>query len=396
MARLGKNVRKRKDGRWEARLYLGKKADNRADIISFYGHSAKEAENKRKNYLLEHSSVNEMINRKGFQNQDILFGQVAEEWLQSASHRVKLTTYHTYAAIVEKHLLPSWSTIKLSAMTTEKLNCFLIEKGISGRLDGKGGLSGKSVSDIRIVLNSIIKYAITMDYPCRATKPLTPIKHTDKKIRVLSKKEQSQLESYMDENLDRDALPVMLALYTGIRLGEACALTWKDIDFDSRTIRINKSLARVKNTDKNAATKTKMVILSPKSEKSIRSLQIPGLLLPVLKAAAGKEDTYVITGTKKYMDPRVLEEHFKKLLAHAGIGKTNFHVLRHTYATRAVENGINEKALCENMGHHDVSVTMKYYVHPTDEYKQVFADSIARITLCGQNCSTFHVENAVF
>lgn len=396
MARLGKNVRKRSDGRWEARLYLGKKSDCRQDIISFYGRSAKEAENKRKNYLLEHHSMNEIINRKGFQNQDILFRQVAEEWLQVSYTKVKITTYQNYTSIVQKHLLPVWEVTKLSEISTEKLDQFLIEKGISGRLDGKGGLSGKSVSDIRIVLNAIMKYAVSMDYPCRVTKPLAPVRYADKKIRVLSRKEQEQLETYMDENLSRDVIPVMLALYTGIRLGEVCALTWNDIDFESRSIRINKSIARIKNTDTNAKTKTKMVILTPKSEKSIRTLPIPKLLFPILNAAAGASHTYVITGKEKYMDPRVLEEHFKKLLKQAGLDSISFHVLRHTYATRAVESGVNEKVLCENMGHHDISVTMKYYVHPTEEYKQEFADSIVRMNLCGQICSTFHVENAVF
>jgi len=202
-----------------------------------------------------------------------------------------------------------------------------------------------------------------------------------KELAVLTAQEQNSLLDYVKENLDHKKLGVMIALYTGIRLGELCALQWSDIDFHTGVMSITKTLQRVKNTDPNSTSKTKMVIDKPKSRKSIREIPLPDYLLCLLKQWRGQQPSgnYVLSGRAKYIDPRVMQDIFKACLKSASVEATNFHALRHTFATRAKEQQFDDKSLSELLGHSSVRFTLEKYVHSSIDTKRA---SMTRLCAC--------------
>jgi len=173
----------------------------------------------------------------------------------------------------------------------------------------------------------------------------------------------------------------MVALYTGIRLGELCALQWKDVNFSEGILSITKTLQRIKDTDLNSTAKTKMVIDAPKSKKSIREIPLPVYLLCLLKQWE-KEQTsthYVLSGKAKYVDPRVYQDDFKTYLEQAEVQRYNFHALRHTFATNAIERGFDVKNLSEILGHSSVRFTLEKYVRGSMDTKRA---SMERYAAC--------------
>ena len=163
----------------------------------------------------------------------------------------------------------------------------------------------------------------------------------------------------------------MLALYGGLRIGEICALQWKDFNFEEGTVSVSKTIIRIKNTENNAVTKTKVIIQEPKTEHSKRIIPLPDVLLPYYIEAKKEETDFILTNAERFMEPRVFLEHYKKILKKSGVKNYTFHALRHTFATRCVENNFDIKTLSEIMGHSNISITMQRYVHPSLEQKRV-------------------------
>ena len=167
-----------------------------------------------------------------------------------------------------------------------KLNDFIHHKLNNGRLNGKGGLSAKSVRDIMTVYRSIESYAVR-EYGIKETHftmPKTEKKQTD----VLNAFERKRLESYLMHNQNNTNISVLLCLFTGIRVGELCGLKWSNIDFENGTVqRINKH------------GKSEIAIGSPKSKSSVRIVPVPDFLLAILKTKRKGDDFFIITGTSK-------------------------------------------------------------------------------------------------
>ena len=185
----------------------------------------------------------------------------------------------------------------------------------------------------------------------------------------------------MKLSLDHKRLGVLLAFYAGVRLGELCALQWSDIDFSTGILHISKTLQRIKDTDPTSARKTKMVIDVPKSNSSIREIPLPAFLLCLLKQwSKGQPSTsYVLSGKAKYIDPRVYQDNFKAYLKLAKIPVYNFHASRHTFATRAKDNQMDDKTLSELLGHSSVRFTLETYVRSTIDTKRA---SMERYAAC--------------
>ncbi len=188
-------------------------------------------------------------------------------------------------------------------------------------------------------------------------------------IRVFSMEEQEQLVYYLRENMDLSALGILLCLFTGIRLGELCALKWEDINLVERKISVSKTMQRIRiNTDKGR--KTEVRILEPKSSNSARVIPLPDPIAGLLEQYHVPE-AYLLTGNKyHFVEPRTMQNRFKRKVAACGIQDANFHATRHTFATRCVELGFDVKSLSEILGHGSVTITMNRYVHPSMELKR--------------------------
>lgn len=168
MGRHGENIRKRKDGRWEARVISSYKPDGKAIYRSVYGKTYLEAKEKRNDLLRSTAAISPRCEKTGSSKGKITLEEVAWEWLAARKDSIKESTYAHYTNLVRRHLLPCLGPRRLYALTPEVLDEFLREKLRTGRADGKGGLSPKTVADIRSVLLQILLYAQRRQYPCAA------------------------------------------------------------------------------------------------------------------------------------------------------------------------------------------------------------------------------------
>ena len=154
----------------------------------------------------------------------------------------------------------------------------------------------------------------------------------------------------------------------GLRIGEVCALQWKDIDLEKRILTVSKTIQRVQC--RTGAKHTKLIITEPKSESSKRTIPIPDCLLPLLKQFRDNDEVSVVSGKKKPVEPRTMQYRFAKILHNADLPSFNYHSLRHLFATRCVELGFDVKTLSEILGHSSVEVTLNRYIHSDLERKR--------------------------
>lgn len=379
MGRHGENIRKRQDGRWEARLLLAHGADGRAKYRYFYAKSYSEVRQKRNCFqqtLLQNQGMDTV--------RDCLFGQLLDEWLSSIRSGVKESTYAKYVFNIEKHIRPVLGETAVAALTTSDIDAFTREKLERGNLRGEGGLSPKTVN----TLLSIIKLALAFGEErglCPAKKlAVHNVKQPLPRIQVLQISEQAKLEQYLLEEVTGEKLGILISLYTGLRIGEVCALQWGDIDFGTNTLFVRRTLMRIQNTEPDARKKTKVVISRPKTENAYRAIPLPGFLADILKEYRGAPENYVASGRRQFKETRNMYAAYKRSMGRIGLDHYNFHALRHTFATRCVENGFDIKSLSEILGHADVSITLRRYVHPSMELKRQQMERLKNVGICGQ------------
>lgn len=377
MPRRGENIRKRKDGRWEGRYIKHYSLDGKAVYGSVYGKTYFETKKK-----LNDITSNFLLNASLIKEHEITFREVLFLWLQSNQINLKEQTYAKYLYLVETHILPFLGQIKVKKIESEMINKYLLEKSQNGRLDGKGGLSASYIQTISFIINSALEFSIKEGYRrplCgQITKPINKTKKTS--VEILTVKEQGVLENYISSLVDNRKIGVLLSLYTGLRVGEVCGLRWKDIDFESRTIHIQHTIERVPNVNARAGeAKTNLVVGDAKTTTSNRLIPIPSQLLSELLIYR-RYDGFVLQGkTYEYTDPRTYQNFFHKCLKESNIRSINYHALRHTFATRCIEAGVDIKTLSELLGHANVNITLNIYVHSSLEHKRQQLEKVSSI-----------------
>jgi Site-specific recombinase XerD len=364
MPRHGENIYKRQDGRWEGRYIQCYEINGKAKYLSIYGKTHKEVK-----ALLKIRETNVSFQK---QTSVTTMEHLCLEWLNYMKIGIKESTYARYYDLILKHIVPVLSDVKISRLSNNHINTFIKEKSLYGRLDRKGGLSSKTIYDLLSLLKQIIRYAEKKFYISNFDYDIVSPKQQQQELSVLSLLEQKKLVAYIKKDINLCTAGILLSLYTGIRLGELCALQWHDINLESGIIRISKTIQRIKNVDINSKQKTKIIIGKPKSQKSIRTIPLPDFLIECLLLFREKYKSghYLLSGQSKYVEPRIFQTKFKKCLKRAVIEDKNFHSLRHTFATRAVENGFDIKTLSEILGHSSVRFTLENYVHTSHELKK--------------------------
>ena len=299
--------------------------------------------------------------------------QAIKDFLAKAKENLKQSTFARYSFICERHIIPYFGNIKLIDLNNDLVNDFIQLKLNGGGLKKGNPLSSKSVNDMVCLLLQITKKYFKFDMDIK--KP----SYIQKEISIFTQSEYNRLKSYLSIGTDSKKLGIIVVMLTGIRIGELCALKWENIDLENGVIFIDKTMQRIKTTDNTEERKTKIIIDVPKSHTSIRTIPIPSILLNKLKQWEFNKshDTYLITNTKKYIEPRVYQRNFKSYLKACNIRDNKFHVLRHTFATMAISKGIDIKTVSLLLGHSDVSFTMKRYVHPNIEHKRVQIEKLA-------------------
>lgn len=385
MGKHGENIRKRKDGRWEARLISEYDGTGKAKYRSFYGKTYMEAKEKRNAYLRSGAEAQYQQKVNSMDKRKILVSQIMMEWLDSRRDAVKESTYAHYKNLAGTHILPKLGRIPLGSLTPENINQFLKVLLSSGRIDGKGGLSPKTVADIRSVLLLALEYARSSQYPCPDLGKIFSPHVTRPEMKVLTLEQQEKLENYLFRNPGPMELGILITLYGGLRIGELCALQWRDIHFESGTLQVSKTILRIQKEDRDKGKKTQVLISRPKTDSSNRLIPLPGFLLEFLRNFRQGSEVYLITGTKFYLEPRMCLEKYKKILKKAGLESHTFHTLRHTFATRCVEKGFDPKSLSEILGHANINTTLQNYVHPSIDLKKEQMDRLEQVSVWGQN-----------
>ena len=362
MAKRGNNIYKRKDGRYEGRVPVGYREDGKIRYKSVYARTLTEVKQK----MAEIYSIGQ---EQQICSVKLTFRDAAQQWLLSAKLRVKPSSYANYRNIVNKHLLPSLGGAFMTNLTTVRMNDFIWQKLSSGRLNGKGGLSAKSVRDIMTVFHSISVYA-AREYGIREIYFTMP-KTEQKKMEVLNADERRKLIRFLLANLNRTNAAVLLCLFTGLRVGELCGLRWEDIDLENNLISVNRTVQRVNHTGTS-----EVIVGTPKSRSSVRTIPIPEFVTALLSKLVGNADTYLITGTAKPTEPRTMQNRFRRILKDCGVRIVNFHMIRHTYATVCVEHGFDPKTLSELLGHADASIALNRYVHSSMQLKREYVERL--------------------
>lgn len=352
MARKGENIFYRKDGRWEARYFKEYDENHRIIYGYVYGKTYLEAKKKKNEKLL---CLNMEQKRKARQKKTL--NDRIDEWLVQKKLIVKESTYARYYSIVNVHIRPVLGNIKLSYLTYDKIVRFI---NIQTESRENKILTNRTIRDIVVVLKQILNY-LEIYYKIISPKP------EKKEISILKKEEQRKLEEYLMAHIKPNYLGILLSLYAGLRIGEVCALHWKDIDLEERKIHINHTIMRIQDSD--VAHKTKIIMSEPKTVQSKRTIPIPSCLLSILKKLKSLDEDYVLTNTEHFIEPRTYYNHYLKVLRSLKIENHKYHTLRHTFATRCIELGFDPKTLCEILGHADIKITLSLYVHPSDDMK---------------------------
>lgn len=289
-------------------------------------------------------------------------------WLENKKNYVKESTYANYAVIVGNHLIPRLGNLNLEDITKDVIQDLILELRSAGRVDGQGGLSDKTVKDIIVVLQMCLRdLGVDKDYLYRRNIFLFPVNNQLDKMKILSEDMYEKLLKSIECEVNFETMGYAVSLLTGIRIGELCALQWKDVDFEQKIIHISKTLQRIyfKNTEK-----TEVIISTPKSKAAVRDIPISQKLENIMEKCISEGENYLISGNQKYIEPRLYRKHFYAFLKKNEISEIRFHDLRHTFATRCITQGGDCKTISCLLGHSNVNITLNRYVHPLMEQKR--------------------------
>ena len=373
MPKTGENIYKRKDGRWEGR-YKKEYVNGKLRYGAVYAKTYRDVKVKldRAKRAYEESKLSET--KAGSVK------IIGDKWASEMAMSVKESSKNKYEDILWRYIYPEFGESELSDITNLHIhsfaNCLLTEGGARQQ-----GLAPSTVAEILSVLNGIRLYALRRNHRVLFSTGCVRLKREQTDIRVFSLREEEILVRYLLEHIDLSSPGILLCLFTGIRVGELCAMNWDDISIQEKKMHVNKTMQRIR-IGRQAGKRTEIRIQEPKSSSSNRTIPLPESLLGLL-AKYYIPGTFFLTGDRnRYVEPRTMQNRFKKVLTACGIPKANFHATRHTFATRCVEFGFDVKSLSELLGHADVRVTMNRYVHPSmalkAEYMNNFSDFFCR------------------
>lgn len=361
MPKTGNNIYKRKDGRYEGRVLLGKTVYRKPQYAYVYARTLREVKQK----------MLEVKKQKRLESAPVYMRDAIWEWMGEMNRQWKPNTYDTYLRIIDRYIEPILGNQKIEEITKSTFDEFtdeLVNHSDNGHMDE----SYKKY--ICAIVRQIISYAEeTHDLELPALR-LPEFRLRKKETVLPDENDLLRLDDYLMNHLeDETCLGILLAKYTGIRIGELCALQWKDIDLDRGVVIIRKNLQRVKNHEANRKEreKTRICIQMPKTEKSFRDIPLADGLIEILRKYEKEPAQYLITGRKReWAEVRTVQYRFAAILEKCRIPPFHFHMLRHAFASKCVGQGCDVKSLSEVLGHSNVQITMNIYVHSSMKQKK--------------------------
>lgn len=289
-------------------------------------------------------------------------------WLENyVKPSVKPKTYICYRNIVNGQICSNLANYELNELSPIILQCFITDLITCGSKKTGNILSASTVNTIITVLQGSLKTAYNLGYiQNEIGNKIKRPRLKEKQVTCFSLSEQRLIEEEITENSKPKMKGILICLYTGLRIGELMALEWDDVDFENKSISITKSCFDGKNGDGMFCR----ITTAPKTSTSVRIIPIPDKLIPVLRELkAVAKNKYLISESEKVLSIRSYQRSFERMLKKLGIRQRGFHSLRHTFATRALELGVDVKTVSEILGHRNANVTLQRYAHSMPEHK---------------------------
>lgn len=298
------------------------------------------------------------------------------EWLDNyIMPSAKDKTYVRYSDIANQHLIPNLGEYELNELSPIIVQRFITDLMQAGNLRTGKGLAANSINSIITVIQGSMSTAYRLGYVSvyEMDKVKRP-KIQEKPIEAFTPSEQKQIEQAVLADKREKMKGVIICLYTGLRIGELLALEWDDIDFSKAELKVTKTCHDGKNKDGKFGRITEL----PKTANSRRTIAIPKQLLPLLREMKKKSKSNLVISGDKPLFVRSYQRSFELLLNKLGIPRHGFHTLRHTFATRAIECGVDVKTLSETLGHKNASITLNRYVHSFMDHKHSMMDKVGK------------------
>lgn len=292
------------------------------------------------------------------------FKEIVTEWKVMKKNFVKKSTYSAYVLALENHLLPYFGNMMF--IKESDVQNFALYKHNSG-------LGYKSIKDVIIVLKMVLKYGAKKGYTAvPAWDIIIPSERKNENIEVFTVDTQKRVMQYIKKNFTFKNFGIYLCLSSGLRIGEVCALQWKDLDVVAGVISVHKTIGRIYVIEENKTKHTEILIDTPKTRNSVRDVPMPNELIRIVKPLMKvvNPEYYILTNEKLPIEPRTYRNYYKKLMSQLNIPKLKFHGLRHSFATRCIECNCDYKTVSVILGHSNISTTLNLYVHPNYDQKK--------------------------
>lgn len=298
--------------------------------------------------------------------ENLKFGDVVKEWMLVKRNQVKESVFCNYEQKIRYYFKDFFFDKPIIYFRSYDFN------GYVNYL--KKRLSDKTVKDIASLLKQIFKYIeVKYDINFKLSLIKSPTVY-QRKIDVFTEREKNRIKTYCLNSPQEKDIGVLIALFSGIRIGELCGLKWGDIDFENKSINIKRTIQRIYEIEKG----TRVIETLPKTATSLRIIPLSNILYTKLKPLSKKhkKEDYILSGDKKIVEPQAYRYTYKNILKNSRVKHKKFHTLRHTFATNCIKVGMDPKSLSEVLGHSNVDITLNLYVHPSFETKKKFIDKL--------------------
>jgi integrase len=320
-----------------------------------------------------------------------LVGEYLLEWLAGIRSSLRPSTWESYERLVRRHLIPRIGHIYLHQLGPGHLSTLYADLHTTGRLDGTGGLSARTVQYLHVVLSKALSDAVAEG---RLPRNVAQLKTVRERLPKATSHDMTtwtagQLTSFL-EGLrgDRLEVPVLLAATTGLRRGEVLGLRWADLDTDAGRLAVRQTLTAPRNPDTG---KHVPIFGEPKTRRGKRSVPLPARTVAALRAHRKAQAAERLAVGPDYTDhglvfaepdgspthPDRFRERFEHRVARSGLPPIRFHDLRHTYATLQLQAGVHPKVVSEALGHANIGITLDTYSHATPSMLEQAAETIA-------------------